>query len=245
MTRCPSIATTSAARAAGSRRTGRACRISSDSTNRLKWTSTLLSKLLIEAGFSKNYLGYNLQYQGDVARPSAANPFGDVSKSDSAIGAKTSYNAAPTEFYNPFVANQMIGLASYVTGSHSIKVGVQHKFGWIKNTMTQNGNMVQVYNNGVPLQVRAYNTPMHVARRPQRRHRPLHPGRLANPSPDAQSRPPLRTVQRRSRSRRTARPAGSFGARAFRRDQEPARLQELGAAASAPPTTCSATARPA
>jgi hypothetical protein len=128
--------------------------------DQLKWTSTLSSKLLIEAGFSKNYLGYNLQYQDDVARPSAANPFGDVSKSDTAIGAKTQYNAAPTEFYNPFVANQVIASASYVTGSHSFKFGMQQKFGWIKNTVTQNGNMVQIYNNGVPFQVRAYNTPL-------------------------------------------------------------------------------------
>ncbi len=125
-----------------------------------KWTSTLTSKLLIEAGFSKNYLGYNLKYQDDVARPSATNPYGDISKSDSAIGSKTVFNAATTEFYNPFVANQIIAAASYVTGSHSIKVGVQHKYGWIKNTITQNGNLVQVYNNTVPLQVRAYNTPI-------------------------------------------------------------------------------------
>lgn len=128
--------------------------------DQVKWTSTLTSKLLIEAGFSKNFVGYNLQYQSDVARASAANPFGDISKSDSAIQSKTVFNASATEFYNPFVANQIATAASYVTGSHSVKVGMQWKYGWIKNTVTQNGNMVQVYNNGNPLQVRAYNTPI-------------------------------------------------------------------------------------
>jgi hypothetical protein len=125
-----------------------------------KWTSTLSSKLLFEAGFSKNFLGYNLKYQSDVARPSAANPFGDISKSDAGIASKGTFNAATTEFYNPFVANQAVTSMSYVTGSHSIKVGMQWKYGWIKNTVTQNGNMVQVYNNGTPLQVRVYNTPL-------------------------------------------------------------------------------------
>jgi carboxypeptidase family protein len=125
-----------------------------------KWTSTISSKLLFEAGLSKNYLGYNLKYQKGVARPSAANPFGDISKSDTVIQSKSVYNAAATEFYNPFVANQAMTSLSYVTGSHSIKVGLQWKYGWIKNWVTQNGNMVQVYNNGAPLQVRVYNTPL-------------------------------------------------------------------------------------
>ena len=60
-----------------------------------------------------------------MARPSATNPFGDISKSDAAIASKTVYNAATTEFYNPFVANQAVTSLSYVTGSHSIKVGLQ------------------------------------------------------------------------------------------------------------------------
>ncbi len=125
-----------------------------------KWTSTLSGKLLVEAGFSKNYLGYNLKYQPDVARPSASNPFGDISKSDNLIASKGTFNAATTEFYNPFVANQAVASMSYVTGSHSVKLGMQWKYGWIKNTVTQNGNMVQIYNNGTPLQVRVYNTPL-------------------------------------------------------------------------------------
>jgi hypothetical protein len=128
--------------------------------DQIKWTSTLTSKLLVEAGFSKNFIGYNQKYQSDVARPSATNPFGDVSKSDTAIQSKTVFNALTAEFYNPFVANQVVASVSYVTGSHTLKFGMQDKYGWLKNTVTQNGNMVQVYNNGTPLQIRAYNTPL-------------------------------------------------------------------------------------
>ena len=125
-----------------------------------KWTSTVTSKLLLEAGYSRHFVGYNLAYEDGVARPTAANPFGDISKADTGIQSKTIYNAAPTEFYQPLAAKNLVMSVSYVTGTHSFKVGVQDKFGWTNNTVTQNGNMVQVYNTGRPLQVRAYNTPL-------------------------------------------------------------------------------------
>ena len=125
-----------------------------------KWTSTLTSKLLAEVGFSQNFLGYNLAYQPGTPGPGADNPFGAIAKSDAGIASKGSFNAPATVFYNPFVAKVAVASLTYVTGSHSIKVGMQDKFGWIKNTLTQNGNMVQVYNNGAPLQVRVYNTPI-------------------------------------------------------------------------------------
>ena len=125
-----------------------------------KLTSTWTSRLLTEVGFSQNFLGYNLAYQPGSAGPSAANPFGAIAKSDVGIASKGGFNAPATTFYNPFVAKVAVASVSYVTGSHSFKFGYQHKFGWIKNTLTQNGNMVQVYNNGAPLQVRVYNTPI-------------------------------------------------------------------------------------
>ncbi len=125
-----------------------------------KWTSTLTGRLLAEAGFSQNYLGYNIDFQPGTPGPSAANPFGTISKSDVGIQSKGTFDAPATVFYNPFVAKVAVASLSYVTGSHSIKFGFQDKFGWIKNTLTNNGNMVQVYNNGSPLQVRVYNTPL-------------------------------------------------------------------------------------
>jgi hypothetical protein len=125
-----------------------------------KWTGTWTSKLLTEVGFSQNFLGYNLAYQPGTAGPSDTNPFGAISKSDVGIQSKTVFNAPANVFYNPFVAKVFVASASYVTGSHSIKVGIQDKFGWIQNRLTQNGNMVQVYSLGSPLQVRVYNTPI-------------------------------------------------------------------------------------
>lgn len=119
----------------------------------VKWSSPLTSKLLAEVGFSQNFLGFNIANQPDT-------PIGTISKSDVAIQSKSVYDAPATVFYNPFVAKVAVASLTYVTGSHSVKVGFQDRFGWIKNELTQAGNLVQVYNNGVPLQVRAYNSPI-------------------------------------------------------------------------------------
>ncbi len=118
-----------------------------------KWSSPITSRLLAEVGFSQNFLGYNLANQPGT-------PPGTISKSDVAIQTKSIYDAPATVFYNPFVAKVAVASLTYVTGSHSIKFGMQNRFGWIKNELTQAGNMVQVYSNGVPLQVRAYNSPI-------------------------------------------------------------------------------------
>lgn len=118
-----------------------------------KWTSTITSKLLAEVGFSQNFLGYNIANQPGT-------PPGTISKSDVAIQTRGTFDAPATTFYNPFVAKVATAALTYVTGSHSFKFGFQDRFGWIKNDLTQFGNLVQVYNNGAPLQVRAYNTPI-------------------------------------------------------------------------------------
>ncbi len=52
------------------------------------------------------------------------------------IASKGVFNAPATVFYNPFVAKVAVASVTYVTGSHSIKLGMQDKFGWIKNNLT-------------------------------------------------------------------------------------------------------------
>ena len=49
---------------------------------------------------------------------------------------------------------------TYVTGSHTAKVGVQFTTGRYGETTTFNGDLTQQYRNGVPDSVRVYNTPM-------------------------------------------------------------------------------------
>jgi hypothetical protein len=119
-----------------------------------KWTSTITNKLLAQVGYSQNFVGF-------IMEPQPETPAGTIAKSDVGIQSKGLFDAPATLFYNPFVARQVVATLSYVSGSHNIKIGLQDKFGWLKNTVRNSGgNMVQVYNSGAPLQIRAYNTPV-------------------------------------------------------------------------------------
>jgi len=57
--------------------------------------------------------------------------------------------------YTTVVAN-----ASYVTGSHSLKTGVQYRKGYFQESFQTDGDMIQILSNGVPTSVRLYNTPL-------------------------------------------------------------------------------------
>jgi Carboxypeptidase regulatory-like domain len=125
-----------------------------------KWTSTVTNRLLVEAGYSENYTGYKIAAQDDVQGPSATNPWGDIAKSDSVITSKTFYNAPTQWFENPLMSRNIVGSVSHVTGSHSLKMGTQWRFGYITADRENNGHLVQVYNNGRPLAVSLYNFPI-------------------------------------------------------------------------------------
>src|SRR5262249_44313890 len=53
-----------------------------------------------------------------------------------------------------------VGSMAYVTGTHAVKVGMQQRWGWTSSTARQNGDVTQVYFNGVPGQVQVWNTPL-------------------------------------------------------------------------------------
>jgi hypothetical protein len=132
-----------------------------------KWTSTVTNKLLIEAGYSTNFYGFKLSYQPEVVRATCSTAYdkcppgtsyGDVSKVDLITG--TRRNAALNDFYNPFVAYNVVGSVSYVTGSHAVKASLQYRWGWIKAFRTVNGDLIQQYRNGVPDSALIRNTPI-------------------------------------------------------------------------------------
>ena len=126
-----------------------------------KWTSTLTSKLLLEAGFSENYYNYTLHYQPGVATPDQKPPFGDVAKLE--LTTNRISNAARRDFQDWFPYYNVVASASYVTGSHALKTGVQSGWGWIKSWRNANGSMVQRYQNGIPNSVQRWNFPITVA----------------------------------------------------------------------------------
>lgn len=126
-----------------------------------KWTSTLSSRLLLEAGVSQTYLHQLYLDQPTLPGPSAANPYGAISKADVGLGGNfTVFGSYPAT--GPLIPNakNIVASLSYVTGSHSIKVGMQDRFGNKYENYHTNGQLRQLYNRGVPFSVRLYNYPV-------------------------------------------------------------------------------------
>jgi hypothetical protein len=126
-----------------------------------KWTSTLTSKLLLQAGYSEQYYNYTLHYQPDVKTPAENPPFGDISRLE--LTSNRLSNAAQMDFKDWFPSYNVLGSASYVTGSHAIKAGLQYQWGWLKHYRDSNGDMVQRYRIGLPDSVIRWNFPIPLA----------------------------------------------------------------------------------
>jgi hypothetical protein len=125
-----------------------------------KWTFTRSNQLLFEAGFSESWLDHTYRYQTSVKGPSPTNPWGDIAKSDVVIQSRGVYNAWLYEEDLPLLGRNVVASMSYVTGSHSIKVGMQDRFGYHGQANRNNGSIVQLYNNGVSFAASLYNFPV-------------------------------------------------------------------------------------
>ncbi len=141
-------------------------------TGQVKYTSTVTSRLLLEAGYSTNieylYIGYQPGVQKARGAPDWYTTIGktETLNPGTAVNPVTGYTYAawdgrttPPNAIDPkkYVASTS---ASYVTGSHNIKAGFQWGFGSYVNEFDINGDLVQRYRNGVADQVRIYNTPV-------------------------------------------------------------------------------------
>jgi hypothetical protein len=125
----------------------------------VKLTSTLTSRALLEVGYSQYQAYRHTTYQPGVEQPyGSAEWFSTVTHRDTSRG--TVSEAAPGgNYYLMPTRRFMSAVASYVTGSHNLKVGVQDNFGFLEQGTTLNGALHQVYQNGNPVQVSIYNTP--------------------------------------------------------------------------------------
>ena len=98
-----------------------------------KWTSPITSRFLLEVGQSLAVPTYKFKYQPENG------PF-DVSICNRPTGVRTVASAtAPHDYFNEIwntVAN-----ASYVTGSHNFKFGVNHQWGYRRPRSNRNGDM--------------------------------------------------------------------------------------------------------
>ena len=118
----------------------------------VKLTSTLSSHALLEVGYSQYQAYRHTTYQPGVEEPYGSPEwFSSVTHRDTSKGPVG--EAAPGGNYYLMPARRLISaMASYVTGSHNIKVGAQDTFGFLEQGTTLNGALHQVYQNGAAVQ---------------------------------------------------------------------------------------------
>jgi len=127
----------------------------------VKWTSPISSKLFLEAGFNHyqpnrtntyvpDCLCHNLPYE-------SPGWFQHVTKRDTSLGTVT--GAYPFGLTTQNTTRHFYDAsASYVTGTHNIKAGIQDQHGVERFFVDKNGDLEQVYQNGVPTSVSIFNT---------------------------------------------------------------------------------------
>jgi len=119
-------------------------------TTEAKWTSTVSSKLLLEAGIAINNESYTLE-----AVPEGV---GQIPRRDTIL--QTAYGAYDGGFYyREPIRRTFVTSASYVTGSHALKVGLQYGWGYFWRQRREVADLIQLYRTGVPAQVIIHNTP--------------------------------------------------------------------------------------
>jgi hypothetical protein len=123
----------------------------------VKWTAPVSSRLFLEAGYANT----NLAHTNESLFPQerfTPEWYALVGKSDRSLATRWNNHTGPDGFWYP-PAFRIVGSASYITGSHSIKVGASHAWGRVTVGRGMNGDLNQVFNNGVAESVTVYNTP--------------------------------------------------------------------------------------
>jgi hypothetical protein len=129
-----------------------------------KWTSPVTNKLLLESGFSMNYYNYWLNPQAGLA-PGPTNPLGVISQVDLNNSNRT-YSATRQGSDQWFAHYYHVSSATWVSGSHALKVGEQYGWGWINTYFFTNGDLYEQFRGvpgagGVPVNVVVSNTPVY------------------------------------------------------------------------------------
>jgi len=124
-----------------------------------KWTGTITTRLILEAGFSFDKLDYNVRYQnGQTQTPFTPLWYSDVLLQDTVKNLR--FNVGTQQQLYNFDRYVVQGGGFYVTGSHQIKFGIQDSWGPAYQKTFQNGDLYAVEANGVPTSVSAFDTPV-------------------------------------------------------------------------------------
>jgi len=113
-------------------------------TNAIKDTATVSSKLLIEGGFSSNIERYNNLYASGVDKPYGSPDWYANARHNIDSGGST--NTASTAQYGSYPDRYNLqASASYVTGSHAFKAGFQDSYGPYNQNLRANADLYQNY----------------------------------------------------------------------------------------------------
>jgi hypothetical protein len=131
-------------------------------TGDVKWASTVTSRLMFEAGWGASVQSRNTGTYQPGIRQARGTPawYANASHFDLVTGWRTIASAGETntieQLFTPVVS------ASYVTGSHTLKAGMQWRYGVNSNVTESNADLIQQYRNGVPDDVVVRNSPLYV-----------------------------------------------------------------------------------
>jgi len=111
-------------------------------TSSAKLTYTPTSRLLLEGGWSRNLEYYTFEYQEGIEKPRFSPEwFAGAAKNELDLGGRR--NAGQYQATRSPARYAWQASASYVTGSHSFKTGVQMTWGTFKNTLDSNAHLYQ------------------------------------------------------------------------------------------------------
>ena len=135
-------------------------------TTQVKATSTISSRLLLEGGYSSNVEYFTGKYQPGIEKGRGSDEWFTNTGREELVSYGTA--AVPNRYWGgvntPAAGTDprkhvLSATMSYVTGTHSVKTGVQWGFGPYIRRGDLNGDLIQLYRNGLPDGVRVYNTP--------------------------------------------------------------------------------------
>ena len=111
-------------------------------TGALKWTSTASSRMLIEAGYSRN-----LEYYTTATRRASNNHFSpewfaSASRLENDLGGRKT--AATSQTTQSPERHNIQAAVTYVTGAHSFKAGFQYTWGDFWHTVDANGDLTSI-----------------------------------------------------------------------------------------------------
>ena len=113
-------------------------------TNMIKYTSTVSSKLLVEGGFSSNIERYNNLYQPGIEKDYGSAAW--IANARHSVDNGASTNTASAAQYGSYPDRyNMQASASYVTGTQAFKIGFQNSWGPYNQTLRANADLYQNY----------------------------------------------------------------------------------------------------